>query len=191
MRRPRPVRPYSLYTPAEVDEIFRRFSVQRPEPKGELEHRNAFTLLVAVVLSAQATDAGVNKATPALFRRCRHAAEDGCAGRGEGRRIHPHDRAVARQGEERDRAVAGADPRPWRRGSRRSRPAGQAAGRRAEDRQCRAQHGLRPADHGGRHAHLPHRQPARPCARQDAGTGRGRAWSGSSRKNTCAMRITG
>ena len=48
-------------------EIFRRFSVQRPEPKGELEHVNAFTLLVAVVLSAQATDVGVNKATRALF----------------------------------------------------------------------------------------------------------------------------
>ncbi|MEP9386731.1 endonuclease III [Mesorhizobium sp. KR9-304] len=68
MRRPRPVRPFSLYTPAEVHEIFRRFSVQRPEPKGELEHVNAFTLLVAVVLSAQATDAGVNKATRALFK---------------------------------------------------------------------------------------------------------------------------
>ena len=38
-----------------------------PEPKGELQHVNPFTLLVAVVLSAQATDAGVNKATPALF----------------------------------------------------------------------------------------------------------------------------
>ena len=67
-RRPRPVRPYSLYTGAEVHEIFRRFSIQRPEPKGELEHTNAFTLLVAVVLSAQATDAGVNKATRALFK---------------------------------------------------------------------------------------------------------------------------
>ena len=67
-RRPRPVRPYSLYTPAEVHEIFRRFAVQRPEPKGELEHLNAFTLLVAVVLSAQATDVGVNKATRALFK---------------------------------------------------------------------------------------------------------------------------
>ena len=65
--RPRPVRPYSLYTPDEVREIFRRFSVQRPEPSGELEHVNAFTLLVAVVLSAQATDAGVNKATRPLF----------------------------------------------------------------------------------------------------------------------------
>lgn len=56
------------YSAAEVEEIFRRFSVQRPEPQGELEHVNAFTLLVAVVLSAQATDAGVNKATRALFK---------------------------------------------------------------------------------------------------------------------------
>ncbi len=47
--------------------IFGRFAALVPEPKGELEHSNAFTLLVAVVLSAQATDAGVNKATRALF----------------------------------------------------------------------------------------------------------------------------
>lgn len=65
--RRRAIRPRSLYSAAEVHEIFRRFSIQRPEPKGELEHVNAFTLLVAVVLSAQATDAGVNKATRALF----------------------------------------------------------------------------------------------------------------------------
>lgn len=56
------------YTKAELSEIFRRFSVQRPEPKGELEHVNPFTLVVAVALSAQATDAGVNKATRALFK---------------------------------------------------------------------------------------------------------------------------
>jgi endonuclease-3 len=52
---------------AEIVEAFRRFRKANPEPKGELEHINPFTLLVAVVLSAQATDAGVNKATPALF----------------------------------------------------------------------------------------------------------------------------
>jgi endonuclease-3 len=52
---------------AGVAEIFARFEAANPEPKGELEHVNAFTLLVAVVLSAQATDAGVNKATRALF----------------------------------------------------------------------------------------------------------------------------
>ncbi|BCH63907.1 MULTISPECIES: endonuclease III [Rhizobium/Agrobacterium group] len=57
----------SAYSKAELEEIFRRFSVQRPEPKGELEHVNPFTLVVAVALSAQATDAGVNKATRALF----------------------------------------------------------------------------------------------------------------------------
>lgn len=61
--------PRSAYARDEIAEIFRRFSVQRPEPKGELEHVNAYTLLVAVVLSAQATDIGVNKATRALFAR--------------------------------------------------------------------------------------------------------------------------
>ena len=49
-------------------EIFRRFHAAEPEPRGELEHVNAYTLVVAVALSAQATDAGVNKATRALFR---------------------------------------------------------------------------------------------------------------------------
>jgi endonuclease III len=55
------------WTPAEVREAFERFRKANPEPKGELEHLNPYTLLVAVVLSAQATDAGVNKATRALF----------------------------------------------------------------------------------------------------------------------------
>ncbi len=51
----------------DVDEFFRRLSAQNPEPRGELNYVNDFTLLVAVVLSAQATDAGVNKATEKLF----------------------------------------------------------------------------------------------------------------------------
>ena len=55
------------WTPAEVEEAFRRFAKANPEPRGELEHVDSYTLLIAVVLSAQATDAGVNKATPALF----------------------------------------------------------------------------------------------------------------------------
>ena len=49
-------------------EVFTRFHAAEPEPKGELDHVNAFTLVVAVALSAQATDAGVNKATKELFR---------------------------------------------------------------------------------------------------------------------------
>ena len=52
---------------ATAEAIFTRFHEIEPEPKGELDYLNAFTLLVAVVLSAQATDAGVNKATKGLF----------------------------------------------------------------------------------------------------------------------------
>jgi endonuclease-3 len=55
------------WTDAEIEEAFRRLAAANPEPETELEHVTPFTLLVAVVLSAQATDAGVNKATPALF----------------------------------------------------------------------------------------------------------------------------
>jgi endonuclease-3 len=55
------------WTNAEITEAFRRLAAANPAPRTELEHLNPFTLLVAVVLSAQATDAGVNKATPALF----------------------------------------------------------------------------------------------------------------------------
>ncbi len=55
------------WTTAEIAEAFGRFRAANPEPKGELVSVNPYTLLVAVVLSAQATDAGVNKATPALF----------------------------------------------------------------------------------------------------------------------------
>ncbi len=52
---------------SQAEELFRRLAAARPEPRGELEYESPFTLLVAVVLSAQATDAGVNRATPALF----------------------------------------------------------------------------------------------------------------------------
>ena len=54
--------------PQEIEEVFRRFHAVEPEPKGELESVNAFTFLVAVVLSAQATDVGVNRATKTLFK---------------------------------------------------------------------------------------------------------------------------
>ncbi len=61
-------RPRAKLTRAEIAEVFRRFKQSRPDPKGELECVNVFTLLIAVVLSAQATDAGVNRATRALFK---------------------------------------------------------------------------------------------------------------------------
>jgi endonuclease-3 len=61
-KKPRPL------SAADVESIFATFARIEPEPRGELEFLNAFTLLVAVVLSAQATDAGVNKATRKLFQ---------------------------------------------------------------------------------------------------------------------------
>jgi endonuclease III len=54
--------------PADIDEFFRRLAADNPAPKTELEYINPYTLLVAVVLSAQATDIGVNKATGPLFK---------------------------------------------------------------------------------------------------------------------------
>jgi endonuclease III len=61
---PKPARPF---TKAEIEEFYRRLAASRPIPQTELEFINPYTLLVAVVLSAQATDVGVNRATPALF----------------------------------------------------------------------------------------------------------------------------
>jgi endonuclease-3 len=56
-----------LLSDAEVDQVFARLAAANPEPRSELQFNNPFTMLVAVVLSAQATDAGVNKATGPLF----------------------------------------------------------------------------------------------------------------------------
>jgi endonuclease III len=67
LRPPKPKAP-KPWTAREVREVFERFKKANPEPRGELEHLNPFTLLVAVVLSAQATDAGVNRATRELFK---------------------------------------------------------------------------------------------------------------------------
>jgi endonuclease-3 len=61
--------PKSLMSAAERFEFFRRLEERNPEPKSELEYINPYTLLVAVVLSAQSTDIGVNKATKALFAK--------------------------------------------------------------------------------------------------------------------------
>lgn len=56
-------------TPKKVDEFFRRLSIARPAPKTELEYVNNYTLLIAVVLSAQMTDTGVNRVTKDLFAK--------------------------------------------------------------------------------------------------------------------------
>ena len=55
------------FRPGEIEEFFSRLAAQDPDPRTELQYKNSYTLLVAVVLSAQATDKGVNKATEPLF----------------------------------------------------------------------------------------------------------------------------
>ena len=68
VRSKRPAAPgRSRLTKAEIETLYARLEAKTPEPRGELESVNPFTFLVAVVLSAQATDAGVNKATRQLF----------------------------------------------------------------------------------------------------------------------------
>ena len=57
-------------------EIFRRLRKANPEPKTELVHKSTFELLISVILSAQATDIGVNKATKELYKVARHATKN-------------------------------------------------------------------------------------------------------------------
>lgn len=59
----------------DIEEFFRRLEEAMPEPKTELNYSNPYTLLVAVTLSAQATDVGVNKATDALFKIVQHPSD--------------------------------------------------------------------------------------------------------------------
>jgi len=67
--RKRVLRPRSRLKPEEIERLFSRLQAKTPEPKGELNYVNPYTLLVAVVLSAQATDAGVNRTTKPLFAK--------------------------------------------------------------------------------------------------------------------------
>jgi endonuclease-3 len=60
---------------ADVEDFYRRLEIEIPEPKSDLQYINPYTLLVAVVLSAQATDAGVNRATRDLFKEVDNPAD--------------------------------------------------------------------------------------------------------------------
>ena len=60
--------PMARMTKDDIEEFFRRLSAANPNPQTELEYTNMYTLLVAVVMSAQATDVGVNRATAELFK---------------------------------------------------------------------------------------------------------------------------
>ena len=92
--------------PAKRRAIFERLRAANPHPASELAYRTPFELLVAVVLSAQATDKGVNKATEKLFPGRQHAGRDRRARRRRPHSVRAVDRPLPQQGEEHRRAVA-------------------------------------------------------------------------------------
>ena len=96
----------ALMKQAVIPEFFARLKKAMPEPKTELEYDNVYQLLVSVVLSAQATDIGVNRATTPLFKIIKTPAQMVALGEREADRLHQDDRPVPHQGQERHRAVA-------------------------------------------------------------------------------------
>ena len=144
------------WTTAQIAEAFRRFKAANPEPKGELQHINTFTLLVAVVLSAQATDAGVNKATPALFALADTPEKMAALGEAKVRDL------IKTIGLFRNKAknVAALSQKLI------AEPGG-AARCRPQDRQRRPQHRFRRANDCCRYAHLSRRKPHRTGNRQN------------------------
>ncbi len=146
--------------PQTVTDFFKRLSALRPDPKGELDHVKVFTLLVAVVLSAQATDKGVNKATAPLFKVVDTPAKMLALGE---RASPPTSRAsgCSAPSEERDRLVAPTDRRVRRRGAAGPGDPRNPARRRPQDGECRHEHGLGRGNLRRRHPCLPGRQPHR------------------------------
>ena len=105
---------------AEVRGFLEALAKVTPDPRSELSFATPYTLLVAVVLSAQATDASVNRATETLFAEAATPRGNGAAWRRGCRQAYPLDRTLAGQGPQRRGAVAPADRVAWRRGSPRS-----------------------------------------------------------------------
>ena len=93
---------------ADVHLFLEALAKANPDPRSELNYADPYTLLIAVVLSAQATDVSVNRATVTLVRGGAHTEGDGPPGRRGRRPPHPLDRPVAGQGAQRGRAVAPA-----------------------------------------------------------------------------------
>ena len=149
-----PQLPYAV-----LKQVFARFAEIEPEPKGELEHVNAFTLLVAVALSAQATDVGVNKATRKLFQIADTPQKMlDPRGRGIDRAYQDH-RPVPQQGEERHQAFPPSDREFRRRGAKLPRCPHHPSGGRPQDRERGPVDVVSPPRASRRHPYLPRRQP--------------------------------
>jgi hypothetical protein len=157
----------ALMKTAVIPEFFARLRKAMPEPETELEYDNVYQLLVAVVLSAQATDVGVNRATGPLFKFVKTPAEMVALGE---QKLIEHIKTIGLFRTKAKNVIAlSAAPAGTarRRGAAYARGAGGAAGRRAQDRQRGAERGLRRGDHRRRHAHLPRRQPHRARSGQE------------------------
>ena len=165
----------ALMKQAVIPEFFARLKKAMPEPKTELEYDNVYQLLVSVVLSAQATDIGVNRATTPLFKIIKTPAQMVALGERKLIRLHQDDRPVPHEGQERHQAEPAADREARRRGAAHPRGASGIARRRPQDRQRGDERGFRRGDHRRRHAYLPRRQPHRPGARQEPARGRAEA----------------
>ena len=170
-----PRRPGRTVNAAKRRAIFARLRAANPEPRTELNYQSPFELLVAVILSAQATDKSVNKATAALFRAANTPAAMLALGVEGLSRVYQVDRAVQQQGQEHHRHLPAAARAARRRRARVARGTRAAAGRRQKDRQCHFEHGVRRSHHGGGHAHLSSRQSHRIGTRQDGARGGGKA----------------
>jgi hypothetical protein len=154
--------------PAKRRAIFERLRAGNPHPKSELDHGTPFELLVAVVLSAQSTDKGVNKATAKLFPVANTPATIARLGV-EG--LVPYVQSIGLFRNKAKNIVALSEILLREHGG--EVPA--TAGRRAQDRQRRPQRRIRAADDRRRHAHFPRREPHRTCAGQDARGSRAQA----------------
>ena len=160
--------------PAKRRAIFERFRENNPNPTTELAYSTPFELLVAVVLSAQATDKGVNKATARLFPKANTPAAIAKLGVEGLIALHPLARPLPQQGEERRRAVGDpwcATTRARCRSDREALEALPGVGRKTANVVLNTR--VRRAGHRRGHAHLPRRQPHQPRAGE--GRRRGRA----------------
>ncbi len=180
-----------MLTPEEIARLFARLAEVNPAPRTELAYADPFTLLVAVVLSAQATDLGVNKATRALFAAAPTPAAMVALGED---RIREHIKTIGLFRNKAKNVLALSQALLERHDGQvpRARAALEALpGRRAQDRQCRAERGLRRADDRGRHPCLSRRQPDGPGAGEVARGGGGHAAARRAAAVQARARITG
>ena len=162
-----------------------------PEPTTELDYANPFELLIAVILSAQATDVSVNKATDKLYPVAEYARGDTRARRGRPEAVYQDDRPLQRKAEN---IIKTCRLLIEEHGSEVPRTRAElegSAGRGTQDSQRDPEHGVRRTDDRRRHPYLPRFEPHRPCAGQDAARSRKTPRAADARTSSRKARTTG